>query len=90
MDDARIDRHLFSRQTLRIAGAVPVLVVQLYGRKIGRKATDAFENPPPDYRMFFDQRELGLSQAARLLQNRIGDADLPMSWSRAPMRMRSI
>ena len=61
---------------LGIAGAIPVLVMQLNRRKVRREALHAFKNPSPNHRMLLDECEFFFGQAAWLLQNAVGDTDL--------------
>ena len=61
---------------LRIARAVPVLMVKFHYIQVGREALYAFQNLPSDFRMLPDDRELLARQFARLLQYGIGNAYL--------------
>ena len=78
-NDPRRERNLVAGEAVRIAGAVPPLVVEgrdLLGRLEDVRPTPG-EDRAPDLGMGLDDVELLATQWAGLEQDRIGDADFP-------------
>ena len=73
-----------------ISAAIVVFVMQLDDGKVFLKLSDAFEDPLSNLRMQFHQFVFFRREVAGLLQDGIGDTDLPISCSCAPTRMTSI
>ena len=77
MNDARGQRCLVAPQGARIAGAIPIFVMELDGWKVDLKTVDAFQDLAPDGGMQLDNRKLFSGEGAGLLENTVTDSNFP-------------
>src|SRR5438067_5225495 len=75
-DDPRLERDLLAALAVRIAGAVPVLVAGADDRTHVLEPLDRRDDPLAELGVRLHQRPLLGGQAARLGEDRRGDADL--------------
>ena len=73
--DARGQRDVLARQSVRVAGPVPLLVVVLDDRQDGPGERDRVEDGRADLRVLLDLGELLLRQPPRLEQDVLRDAE---------------
>src|SRR5215218_10605609 len=77
-EDPRAGRNLLATEAVRIAGAVPALVVAPDDAPaLAVEERDALEHLLADHRVRLDEPPLGLVQRTRLSEDRVGHADLP-------------
>ena len=75
-EHARLERDRVALEAMRIAGAVPALVVMEHGRHRDQEVVDALDQPRARDRMAPDLAELLVRQRAGLAEHRRFDRDL--------------
>ena len=75
-EHARRERYLLALQAVRVAGAVPALVVVADDGHERVRELDAFEYLRADHRVQLHPVELGGGELARLVQDVVGNGDL--------------
>ena len=74
-DDPRAERDVLARQAVRVAAAVPGLVV-VADPRVDRRDAEALEQPVADLGMLAQHDQLLVVERAGLLQDAVGDRDL--------------